>query len=147
MRSIRLYKNPFVPRVCWRIRLCGSLCDLGASVVSAVSSTETQSSTEPAQRNPFPARLLVGIALAISLSASAAYAQTTSFTYQGRLTDGGTAANGNYDLQFVLFDASSGGTQVGSQTINTVLVSNGVFTVSLDFGANAFNGANRFLEI
>src|SRR5437868_1744111 len=111
MRSRILYKNAFVLRVCWRIRLFGSLCDLGASVVSAVSSnstTETQSSTEPAQRNPFPARLLVGIALAISLNASAAFAQTTSFTYQGRLTDGGTAANGNYDLQFVLFDASSG---------------------------------------
>jgi hypothetical protein len=81
-------------------------------------------------------------------SASAAFAQTTSFTYQGRLTDGGTAANGNYDLQFVLFDSLSGGAQVGStQTINTVAVSNGVFTVSLDFGANSFPGANRFLEI
>ena len=69
-------------------------------------------------------------------AASATVAQTSSFTYQGRLTDGGTAANGNYDLQFGLFDSLSGGTQVGStQTINTVAVSNGVFTVSLDFGA------------
>src|SRR6266446_4014332 len=74
--------------------------------------------------------------------------QTTLFTYQGRLTDGGTPANGNYDLQFALFDSLSGGAQVGStQTINTVAVSNGVFTVSLDFGANSFPGANRFLEI
>jgi hypothetical protein len=80
--------------------------------------------------------------------ASTAFAQTTSFTYQGRLTDGGTAANGNYDVQFTLFDSLSGGAQVGSpQTINTVAVSNGVFTVSLDFGANAFPGATRFLEI
>ena len=75
-------------------------------------------------------------------------AQTTSFTYQGRLTDSGTSANGNYDLQFALFDSLSGGSQVGStQTLNTVAVSNGVFTVSLDFGANAFPGANRFLQI
>jgi len=75
-------------------------------------------------------------------------AQTSSFTYQGRLTDGGTAASGNYDLQFALFDSLSGGAQVGStQTLNTVAVSSGVFTVSLDFGASAFNGANRFLEI
>src|SRR2546429_39731 len=74
--------------------------------------------------------------------------QTSSFTYQGRLTDGGTAANGNYDVQFALFDSLSGGTQVGStQTLNTVAVSNGVFTVSLDFGTTSFNGANRFLEI
>ena len=77
-----------------------------------------------------------------------ALAQTTGFTYQGRLTDGGTQANGNYDLQFALWDSPSGGAQVGStQTLNTVAVSNGVFTVSLDFGANAFPGASRFLEI
>src|SRR6184192_2012447 len=88
------------------------------------------------------------IALAFLFAAASAFAQTSSFTYQGRLTDGGAAANGNYDLQFALFDSLSGGAQVGStQTLNTVAVSNGVFTVGLDFGANAFNGANRFLEI
>src|SRR5437867_1624797 len=86
--------------------------------------------------------------LALLLAATSAFAQASSFTYQGRLTDGGMAANGNYDLQFVLFDSLSGGAQVGStQTLNTVAVSNGVFTVSLDFGANAFTCASRFLEI
>src|SRR6266536_4419505 len=90
----------------------------------------------------------LAIVLAILLGATMTLAQTSSFTYQGRLTDGGTAANGNYDLQFALFDSLSGGAQVGStQNVNTVAVSNGVFTVSLDFGANAFTGANRFLEI
>jgi hypothetical protein len=91
---------------------------------------------------------LLVVAVAFFVNASAIVAQTTSFTYQGRLTDGGTAANGNYDLQFALFDSLSGGAQVGStQTLNTVAVSNGVFTVSLDFGANSFPGASRFLEI
>src|SRR5437870_6131802 len=99
--------------------------------------------------NPEIATRRVALLLMLfALCTITAFAQTSSFTYQGRLTDGGTAANGNYDLQFVLFDSLSGGAQVGStQTINTVAVSNGVFTVSLDFGANAFNGANRFLEI
>src|SRR5438477_7112288 len=93
-------------------------------------------------------KLSVLLSLLLLLLAVAAQAQTSSFTYQGRLTDGGTAANGNYDLQFAIFDSLSGGAQVGStQTINTVPVSNGVFTVSLDFGANSFPGANRFLEI
>src|SRR6266496_3863606 len=88
------------------------------------------------------------VVIAILIGATVTLAQTSSFTYQGRLTDGGTAANGNYDLQFALFDSLSGGAQVGStQTINTVAVSNGVFTVSLDFGANSFPGASRFLEI
>src|SRR5438128_220195 len=92
--------------------------------------------------------LVVAIVLAILLGATAALGQTTGFTYQGRLTDAGTPANGNYDLQFALWDSLANGAQVGStQTINTVAVSNGVFTVSLDFGANAFPGASRFLEI
>src|SRR5437879_6873130 len=75
-------------------------------------------------------------------------AQTSMFTYQGRLTDGGTPANGIYDLQFGLWDSLSSGSQIGStQTLPAVQVSGGVFTVTLDFGANAFPGANRFLEI
>src|SRR5947208_8531657 len=87
-------------------------------------------------------------ALAFLLAATSALAQTSSFTYQGRLTDGGAAANGNYDLQFAVFDSLGGGTQIGStQTLNTVAVSNGVFSVTHDFGANSFPGANRFLEI
>src|SRR3989441_10955671 len=82
------------------------------------------------------------------LLATNASAQTAAFTYQGRLTDGGTSANGNYDLQFTLWDSASGGSQLAStQALPAVQVSGGVFTVTLDFGANAFPGANRFLEI
>ena len=74
--------------------------------------------------------------------------QTPTFTYQGRLQDGGTPANGTYDLQFRLFDASSGGNQVGTTLVREdVLVSGGMFSVSLGFGAAAFPGADRFLEI
>jgi hypothetical protein len=81
-------------------------------------------------------------------ASSLVQAQSTSFTYQGALSDGGTLANGNYDLQFSLWDGGSGGTQIGStQTQNAVQVSNGIFSVTLDFGANAFSGGARFLEI
>src|SRR5215471_10761268 len=84
----------------------------------------------------------------ICLSLSTAQAQQTAFTYQGRLNDGGSPANGNYDLQFALFDNPTSGAQVGAtQTVSNVSVSGGIFTASLDFGANAFPGANRFLEI
>ncbi len=86
--------------------------------------------------------------LLFTLWAVPASAQTTSFTYQGRLQDAGTPANGNYDFQFALFDSLSGGGQVAStQTLSTVAVAEGMFTVQLDFGGNAFSGANRFLEI
>src|SRR5262249_47705445 len=79
-------------------------------------------------------------------------AQGTAFTYQGKLTDSGNLANGSYDLQFKLFDTVmvGTGTQQGSTvTVSNVVVTNGIFTVNLDFGvcATCFNGANRFLEI
>ena len=47
--------------------------------------------------------------IALILSASTAFAQTTAFTYQGKLTDGGAAANGQYDFTFRLFTAGAGG--------------------------------------
>ena len=86
--------------------------------------------------------------LIIVLTLVTVEAQQTAFTYQGKLTDGGSAANGNYDLQFALFDSPTVGTQISTtQALTSVSVSAGIFTVSLDFGANAFNGTNRYLEI
>jgi hypothetical protein len=56
-----------------------------------------------------------GLALTtILLMTGLVFSQTTSVTYQGRLTESGAAANGNYNLQFALFDNSSGGTQVAA---------------------------------
>lgn len=75
-------------------------------------------------------------------------AQTTAFSYQGSLTDAGNPANGAFQMQFKMFDALSGGTQIGSTLTDLpVAVTNGVFSVKLDFGANALSGANRWLEI
>jgi hypothetical protein len=91
--------------------------------------------------------ILVG---SLWLSMPVVFAQSSSFTYQGRLQEGGTSANGSYDFQFALWDSANAGTgtQIGTtQTVSNVAVSSGVFTVQLDFGATAFSGANRFLEI
>jgi hypothetical protein len=95
-------------------------------------------------------RAIIAAVLFVVLSAAVVAAQTTTFTYQGRFTDGGSAANGTYDMQFKLFDSASVGmgTQLGPTITNAVVtVSSGVFTVQLDYGAAAFPGANRFLEI
>src|SRR5438132_10128449 len=86
------------------------------------------------------------------LTASSAHAQGSAFSYQGKLTDAGNPANGTYDLQLTLWDAASGGTQQPQPspvtvTRTAVLVTGGIFSVQLDFGANAFPGADRFLEI
>src|SRR5262245_29594446 len=74
------------------------------------------------------------------LTAGSARAQTTAFTYQGKLSDSGNPATGNYDLTFKLFDTATvgSGTQQGtSLSLTNVAVSNGIFTVQLDFGACA----------
>jgi len=51
-------------------------------------------------------------------------------------------------LRFALFNAATAGQQVGeTRTFPGVGVTNGVFTVLLDFGAGAFDGNARWLEI
>jgi hypothetical protein len=75
-------------------------------------------------------------------------AQSTSFNYQGRLNDAGAPANGTYAMQFGLFATSSGGSPLGStNTYSALTVSNGLFTVNLDFGSGIFNGQDCYLEI
>jgi len=76
------------------------------------------------------------------------WAQGTGFTYQGRLTDNGAAANGNYDLQFTICDALTNGNVVAGPIFkpSTAAIS-GLFTVTLDFGVNVFPGAARWIEI
>ena len=84
-----------------------------------------------------------------ALTAGTAFAQGSGFNFQGRLNDGTNPANGNYDLQFRLYDAITGGTQIGAVVSRpaTTLI-NGVFSTTLDFGAAAFNNPNSiFIEI
>ncbi|MGH2522846.1 MAG: hypothetical protein ACRDH2_10125, partial [Anaerolineales bacterium] len=74
------------------------------------------------------------------------------FTYQGQLKQNGSAVNATCDFQFGLFDAASAGAQIGStQTVSSVSVSNGLFSVALnaadEFGSGAFAGDARWLEI
>jgi len=96
-------------------------------------------------------RLLFGLAIVVISSfclPASAFAQGTAFTYQGRLNDGGAPAGGSYDLQFTIYDSTnSPGTIVaGPITNSATAVSNGLFTVTLDFGG-VFNGAARYLDI
>jgi trimeric autotransporter adhesin len=87
------------------------------------------------------------LALSTTMYQTSARAQGTAFTYQGRLNDGSNPAGGTYDLRFSLYDSLGGGSQVGGVLTNAATsVSNGLFTVVLDFG-NQFPGASRWLEI
>lgn len=73
----------------------------------------------------------------------------STFNYQGRLTYNGAPANGIYDLRFAVFDSTNlPGTQIaGPITNSATAVTNGLFTVPLDFGPSAFDGSSRWLEI
>ncbi len=95
--------------------------------------------------------------LILFFCASAGFAQGTAFTFQGKLGDSGSPVNGMLDMQFKLFSdpnctptTPTDGCQIGTPiTLNNPLVqvTNGVFTVQLDFGAAALPGADRYLEI
>lgn len=90
----------------------------------------------------------LSIVAIILLLALAATAQTTAFSYQGRLTDAGSPANGSFQMQFKLYDASSGGAQQGTTLTDVpVTVTEGSFSLTLNFGASVFSGANRWIEI
>src|SRR5262245_29596761 len=76
-----------------------------------------------------------------------ATAQGTAFTYQGRLSDGTNPANGIYELTFALYTNSSSGTAIAGPLTNSATVTNGLFTVLIDFGTGVFTGASTWLEI
>ncbi len=90
--------------------------------------------------------LLIALAMLAGIHQAAAQG-TTAFTYQGQLRDGGTNANGTYAMTFKLYDALTSGGQIGSTISNSPTLANGLFSVNLDFGAGAFNGAARWLDI
>jgi hypothetical protein len=97
---------------------------------------------------PSPVKSKFITVLGLLSSALAVVAQTSTITYQGQLTTSGTAAHGSFDLRFALFDAVVAGNPVGTALTNAPTpVTNGLFTVTLDFGSGVFNGSLRWLEI
>lgn len=81
-------------------------------------------------------------------SALGVLAQTATFTYQGQLSSNSVAPTGLFDARFALYDAATAGGQVGSViTVNPLGVTNGLFTAELNYGATAFDGNARWLEI
>ncbi len=92
--------------------------------------------------------LFVGLALAVAPAAALGEPTDRSFTYQGQLKKAGLPLNGTADVVFTLWDAAAGGSQVGlTLSVPGASLLQGLFTVDLDFGASAFNGEGRWLEI
>jgi lysophospholipase L1-like esterase len=92
-------------------------------------------------------RLLALVCLVSGDLSIAAEPLGTSFVYQGRLAESGTAANGQFDFQFELFNAPMAGSPAGPAVVLTgVPVQDGHFRVDLDFGS-AFDGSAYWLEV
>jgi Chaperone of endosialidase len=87
------------------------------------------------------------ISTALAAAATATEPIGTGFTYQGQLKHQGAPLGGNVDLRFVLFDVEFGGVALDELAKTDVTVTNGLFTVELDFGAVVFNGDARWLEV
>ncbi len=87
--------------------------------------------------------------LIVSLTAITMATQMgTGFTYQGRLLDANLVADGLYDFQFGLYEDIADVNQIGTDVnVPNVDVIDGYFTVVLDFGASAFTGEARWLQI
>jgi uncharacterized protein YjbI with pentapeptide repeats len=88
------------------------------------------------------------ILLLLAIQIPTVFAQGTAFSYQGRLNDGAAPANGHYDIAFTLFNVNSNGVAIAGPVTNSATgVTNGLFTVAIDFGSGVFNGNSYWLEI
>jgi autotransporter-associated beta strand protein len=100
-----------------------------------------------------PSSLLV--ALLIFAVRFESHAFSSAFTYQGRLDQNGRPASGFFDFRFELHSAATGSDSAApAVTSSLVGVTNGLFTVALDFdvvppvgGAAGFNGQDLWLEV
>lgn len=91
---------------------------------------------------------LILSALAIMAGIHQAAPQGTAFTYQGSLQVAGVPANGLYDIRASGWSAESGGSMLSAYDTNSaVAVSNGLFTILIDFGAGVFTGQTAWLQI
>jgi trimeric autotransporter adhesin len=92
--------------------------------------------------------LVLGLVIGLFGCANDARSQQSSaFTYQGQLRDGGTNGSGAYLIITKLFDAATNGNQIGPVITNAPFLVNGLFSLDLDFGAGAFDGNARWLDV
>lgn len=91
--------------------------------------------------------VLAAVCGALAVSAAQAAPQGQSFTYQGQLKLANAPFTGTRDLTFALYDAATGGVQIGTtQVANAYPIVDGLFTIDLAF-PGAFSGQQRWLQV
>jgi hypothetical protein len=86
-------------------------------------------------------------ALLAIVAGAAAQPLTDTFTYQGYLTESGVPVDGLRDVRVRVIDSLTGGNIVDFQDFDSVPVSDGLFTLQIEFDPQTFNGDRRFLLI
>ena len=95
-----------------------------------------------------PQLIALVLLLTLTFRPSTTLAQSTAFTYNGRLNFNGAPVSGSYEMQFTLFDADVGvGVVKDLPGAIPVDVVNGLFTTRIDFGDGVFTGPARWLEV
>jgi hypothetical protein len=109
-----------------------------------------------------PVSLLISTLLLTGVFIGLAYAQgqtqhdslhaqadslSTAFTYQGQLKDTNGPVTDDCQMAFRLYDHVNAGNQIGEALSTTVPITDGLFTVNLDFGSTAFSGDALWLDI
>lgn len=110
--------------------------------------------------NPYPAACLnrrgmaalaaVSLFFIAGVQPSALAQPTSTFTYSGRLMQSNAPADGLFNITFTLHSAPTANTPVGNPNTvfrSPVSITNGLFTIPLDFGPDAFSGETRWLEL
>ena len=125
---------------------------LVAAALAAVSTTSRQkhmpNNSNVFRRNGLFSFLLIA-ALGLACGPSA-WAEDSVFTYQGRLTVSGAPFTGSAEFIPTLWTSEVGGSQVAASNpaIPVAEVSNGLFTLHLDFGSTSFPaGSERWLQL
>ena len=92
--------------------------------------------------------MIQAAAMAVAVTTVSLHAQPIdeTFTYQGKLLEGGADANGNYNIRVTLED-QAGVLISGPEEMLSVPVIDGLFSVDLNFGADLYSADRLFLKI
>jgi hypothetical protein len=97
-------------------------------------------------RRPATRRYSLALLVAALLAAAGATAAPvgSTFTYQGELRASGVPAQGPHDFQVELYDADTGGSPITTVDIDDAIVTEGLFSLPLDFTSVPFEAGQRY---
>ena len=90
--------------------------------------------------------IIAAAIIALIIASTTASAQT-EFTYQGTIEVAGVPANGLYDMQFRLSDFTTPGGFHISDEVLAITVTDGLFSVEVDFGFSHYSSITQEIEI